>query len=283
MIPYLYEELFEDEPGAVLTPKEQRAKFILDKMGPQWQGLNGYDTIQHFLEKVAQVDPTPKGIYMPWIARLAIAKPEENRSEDLDRLGGDLEAFEKFKPKIANKDINAYKSFDELYSTVEPFLVKRPPTPEEKAAARDAAKLAKVKGGIIDVFQSSEGWVKIPTTKDAAKFLGQNTRWCTAAGSNNMFDSYNSRDRLFVIYDKASKKRYQLHINDGQFANEADKNQGVDKVPLWCRQAIVDYYKKTNEQLTFKQIMNLNRFTDENLGAGTDHEDILALMKQYGV
>lgn len=281
MIPYLYEELFEDDTA--VTPKDQRAKFILDKFGPAWQGLPGYSSIEQFIQKVATSDPTAKGVYMPWIARLAIQKPELNRAEDLDRVGNDLRAFEQFKPKIANKDINAYKSFDELYNVIEPFLVKRPPTPEEKKAARDAAKLAKVKGGIIDVYQGAEGWVKVPTTKDAAKFLGQNTRWCTAAGSNNMFDNYNSRDRLFVIYDKASKKRFQLHIEDGQFANEADKNQGVDKVPMWARQPIVDYYKKTNGQLTFKQIMNLNKFTEENLAAGTDHEDILALMKQYGV
>lgn len=282
MIPYLYEELFEDDPA--VTPKDQRAKFILDKFGPQWHGLNGYPDMKQFTAKLAQIDPTLKGIYMPWIARLAIAKPEENRAEDLDRVGNDLAAFEKFKPKIANKDINAYKSFDQLFTVIEPFLVKRPPTKEEKAAARDAAKLAKVKGGIIDVMSGPQGWIKIPTTQQAAVFLGQGTRWCTAAStSNNMFNYYAKDDNLFVVYDKATKKRYQLHIQSGQFANEADKNEGVTTVPDWARQPIVDYYKKNNPQLSFKQLMSLSSFTDENLAVGHEHEDILNLMKQYGV
>jgi hypothetical protein len=282
MIASLY-EFIENLTEDGLTPKEQRAKFILDKMGTAWQGLPGYTDINSFVEKVAQIDPTAKGIYMPWIARLAISNPTENRAEDLDRVGNDLNEFERFKSRIANKDINSYKSFDQLFSAIEPFLVKKAPTAAEKAAIRDAAKLAKIKDQIVTVFMGSPGWIRIPTTKAAAQFLGQGTRWCTAATNMNMFDHYNQNDVMFVIYDKQSKKRSQLHIQSGQFANEADKNMGVDSVPEWARQPIVDYYKATNPQLTFKQIMGLNKFTDENLAAGTEHEDILNLMKQYGV
>jgi hypothetical protein len=150
-------------------------------------------------------------------------------------------------------------------------------------AERDDKKLAAVKGEITTVYTGPEGWIRIPTTKKAAQFLGQSTRWCTSASANNMFDYYNKSDSLFVIYDKASKTRHQLHIDSGQFADTADKNQGMNSVPQWARQPIVNWYKENNPQLSLKQLMSLSSFTDENLAAGSDHEDLLALMKQYGV
>jgi hypothetical protein len=54
-------------------------------------------------------------------------------------------------------------------------------------------------------------------------------------------------------------------------------------VPEWAHIPIVNWYKEHNPQLSLKQLMSLNKFTDENLAAGTDHEDLMALMKQYGV
>src|SRR5690606_36476763 len=111
------------------------------------------------------------------------------------------------KSKIQNKDIMSYKTLADLFSAVEPFTKKRPKTAKEK----QAEKIEKLKAeGIVDVYSGAEGWIKIPMNKKAAQFLGQNTRWCTAGKCQNMFDIYNKKDRLFVIYDKASKERYQL-------------------------------------------------------------------------
>lgn len=277
---YLYQSLLLETLGG---QKAQRAEFIVNKLGPQWKGLPGFRDIEQFVEKVGEIDPTQKGVYMPWIARLAIMKPQENRAEDLDRLGDDLKAFEANKARIANKDINQYKSFQELYDVIAPLLAPREKTKDELAKEKEAAALERVKADIITVYQGPEGWIRVPKTEDASKFLGQNTRWCTASNKSCMFQHYAKDDNLFVIYDKASRQRLQLHIDSNQLAKENDSNIGIESTPEWAREHILDFYKKNNPTLTLKQIMKLKDWTDENLAAGTDHEALINLMKQYGV
>lgn len=263
--------------------KANRAQFIKERLVPHWKGLPGYEDIDKWLEKLAEVDPSLKGIYMPWMARMTVGKPNENRMEDIDRVGEDLRAFETNKAKIANKDINAYKSFQDLFDVIAPFLVPKEKTKDELAKEKEAAKLEKIKGQITTVYAGAEGWIRIPMTVEAAKFLGQNTRWCTASSGNNMFQHYNKSDVMFVVYDKASKKRFQLHIDSGQFADEADRNQGMKAVPEWAWDHIINWYKANNPNLSIKHLMTLGVHSKENLAAGTVHADLLDLMKQYGV
>lgn len=284
----IYENLIDPEYQALLEElegqKAQRAEFIKTKLGDKLKPALRNMSIDEFVEKLGEVDPSLNGMYMPWMAKLVAADPNNNRIEDLDRVGQDLAAFEQFKRRIANKDINSYKSFNDLYDVIAPLLTPAAKTPDDIEKEKERAKLEKMKADIITVYNGPEGWIRIPTTEETASFLGQGTRWCTAATrGNNMFNYYNKSDNLFVIYDKETKKRHQLHINSGQFAQEDDRNVGTDAVPQWARTPIVDYYKANNPQLSLKHIMNLSKWTEENLAAGTDHEDLINLMKQYGV
>ncbi len=291
--------LLEDLEGQ----KAQRGQFIKEKLGKDFKGLPGYNDIDKLIDKIGEVDPSRNGIYMPWIARLVITKPGENRTEDLDRVGEDLQNFERFKQRIANKDINSYKSFQQLYDVTEPFTRPQPKSKEDKAKEKEAAEIAKLKNEIITVYSGPEGWIRIPKTQASACYLGKGTRWCTAADRNNMFSHYSKDDNLFVVHDKAQAKKYkefmadpanagkpkphngmyQLHIESGQFASDDDRNQGMNAVPEWARTPILDYYKANNPKMTWKQIMTLSTFGDENLAAGTEHEDLINLMKAYGI
>lgn len=279
----LYEALLLAE--ALEGQKAERAKFIINKLGNLWNPLPGYSTLEQFVEKIGEIDPSQKGIYMPWIARLALSKPDVNRAEDLNRLGQDLIHFEANKAKITNKDINSYKSFQDLYDTIAPFTQPRKKTADELKKEKVTAELTKLKDEIITVYNSSDGWIRIPKSEAAAKYLGQGTRWCTAATKNCMYSYYAKNDNLFVIYDKTTKQRHQLHIQSGQFADSADKNVGIDAVPEWARKPIVSFYQTNNPQLALKQVLALDKFasSEENVAAGTEHEDLMALMKQYGI
>lgn len=286
----LYTEMnYEDYERFLLEAlegqKAQRGEFIKKTYGSKWPrtGLPGYEKIDDFIEKLGAVDPSRTGMYMPWLAKLAITKPNENRTEDLDRVGEDLRHFEANKARIANKDINSYKGFQELFDVIAPFLRPRELTKDEKEKAKQQAELEKVKKDIITVYSGPEGWIRIPTTRDAAIFLGQNTRWCTSARGNNMFSHYAKSDSLFVVYDKETKQRSQLHIDSGQFAGEDDRNKGLNAVPKWAQKPIVDWYKENNPKLSLRHIMALSNYGDENLAAGTDHEDLINLMREYGV
>lgn len=240
-------------------------------------GIDGAKTLDDLVRKVSKNDPTPDQKYVPWMINMILKAPKENRVEDLERLKADLTNFEKHKGKH-KADIEKMKSFEDVYTTIEPHLDK-----DAKEAANEAREFEKMKDEITLVYEGPDGWIRIPNSVRSASFLGQSTRWCTAAKNGNMFSHYNKTDKMFVVYDKASKKRSQLHIQSGQFANEADANQGTKAVPEWAREPIYQWYKKNNPQLTIKQLLTLSDFTKENPAEGTDHEDLINLMKKYGV
>lgn len=266
------------------SQKDERIDFLKKQLEPKWgNGLEDEKDLNTFIKKVSKADPSLKGVYMQWIARVIMKNPE-NRIEDLGRLKKDLENFEKFKSKIEKKDINQYKSFSEIFSVIEPFTKKIPKTSTEKAAARREKQIEAVREEITIVYSGSEGWIRIPKTKKAAQYLGQSTRWCTSAKGNNMFDHYNTSDSLFVIYEKSSQKRWQLHVNSGQFANEKDEMQDWKTIPTWARSHIYKWYSK-NTNLTLKQMISIKDFAneDDDISAGSGHEDLFALMKQHGI
>lgn len=288
------QRLFEALPGQ----KGEREAFLKKTYAKRWEYIKGgkderdtvdyssFDTtttLDKLLTKIAKADPTKNGAYMQWITKLLLKSPQQNRLEDLDRLAQDLAAFELHRAKIANKDINSYPSFEALYDAIKPLLAPRKQTASEKKEAKEEAALRALKGEIDDVYKGPEGWVKIPTTKRASQFLGQNTRWCTASKSGDHFDSYSKTDVLFVIYDKAEKARFQLHVAGGHFADEADKMQGLAKVPKWAGTAIAAWYKEHRPDVGIKHHVAMKGFGAENTGTGTDHEEALDLMKQYGV
>ncbi len=301
---FLLEYILDED---LVGQKANRGESIKNKMGLLWKGVHGFgpDQFDAFLDKLGEADPTLNGRYMPWMARLILTKPNENRAEDLDRVGEDLEAFEKFRQKIERKDINQYKSFADLYDVIAPFLVPKKKTKDELSKE----KLADVRKEIITVYNGPEGWIRIPTTQAAAMHLGKGTRWCTSARRNNKFDEYAKDDNLFVIYDRAQgdiyrkwqadkndldpseKKKlkpppkglYQLHIKSGQFAQDDDRNLEIKAVPDWPKLPIVNYYKKNNPQLTRDQIFHLSAWAGENLAKGTAHEEIIDLMKQHKI
>jgi hypothetical protein len=262
--------------------KEDRANFIKKQLGDKLSQIVSGD-LDGLLDKIAQTDPSPNGALMPWIARLIAKNPEQNKIEDLPRLANDLALFQQHKKSIENKDINGYKSFDAVYDAIEPFTKKKKLSPEERKAARQADKIAKWKSEIETVYNGPEGWIRIPHTKGAAQFLGQGTRWCTSAKCQNMYDHYNERDKLFVVFDKKSKERFQLHIESGSYADSADKMKGIDALPDWARPSVVDWYKKNKPDLSFKHVMTLGKLGGDVKDIAGEHNDLLDLMAQYGV
>lgn len=268
--------------------KQKRADFIKKTLGSRWNSVQGYDDLDAFIERLAEVDPSPNGQFMPWLAKLIIQAPETNRPEDLARVADDLKKWEQYKSQLAVKDINAYKSFQSVYDAIAPFLKPRKKTKDELAKDREQAKLAKIRDDVITVYQGPEGWVRIPMSQAAACYLGQQTRWCTASRNNNMFDHYNKSDRMFVVYDKASKERFQLHIESGQFADASDTMIGMDAVPKWAQPHIIEWYKRNNPDLSLAHLMVLGKMSADAVSSGlvsADHEhaDLLNLMNKYGV
>lgn len=266
-----YFDLYEDLPAGL----EKRAEFIKQQMGQKLEPIVG--DVDAFIEKLADTDPSPKGNLMPWMARLVAKDPTANKVEDLPRLKKDLEKFMKHRNQIENKDVNAYKTFQSIYDAIKPFGNKK--TKKELASA----KLEKLRDQLDTVYAGNEGWIRIPLTKAASCYLGQGTRWCTSARNNNMFDYYNKTDRLFVIFDRASGNRTQMHLPSNSHMDTADEPVGFDSIPDWAKPKIIDWYKSQGRDLGLSHAMKLKKLGANPAELTTDHDELFDLMSKYGV
>jgi hypothetical protein len=82
-------------------------------------------------------------------------------------------------------------------------------------------------------YQGKQWEVYIPKTQRAASYLGVGTNWCTTWGeyclnpeyktSTNQFESYNRRDKLYIVVNKQDpQKKYQFHFQSKSFMNKHD-------------------------------------------------------------
>src|SRR5208283_4556762 len=154
---------------ALMGQKQKRLEFLVGTYTPKWKGVEGYKDIEKFIEKIGELDPSQNGAYMQWMMKLVLKDPHENKVEDLERVAGDLKTFEENKSKIQNKDVNSYKSFQELFTVIEPFTKPREKTKDEIAAEKDEAARAAVRKDIETVYEGPDFCEDTPTTKKASQ------------------------------------------------------------------------------------------------------------------
>ena len=170
--------------------------------------------------------------------------------EDLYKVTGDLQKFERFKNRLPQelRDINKLTP-ETLYDQVKDFsLEKTKATKDEK---KEASKTYEHPGS--DVVYRGQDWTvaKISDTgqigKDAACFYGGSyqetgkgeTRWCTSSPGLTWFDRYIKDGPLYVVIPNKGTTyqgdkeygdvsglpalRYQFHFPSNQFMDPADK------------------------------------------------------------
>jgi Leucine-rich repeat (LRR) protein len=170
--------------------------------------------------------------------------------EDLYKVTGDLQKFERFKNRLPQelRDINKLTP-ETLYDQVKDFsLEKTKATKDEK---KEASKTYEHPGA--DVVYRGQDWTvaKISDTgqigKDAACFYGGSyqetgkgeTRWCTSSPGLTWFDRYIKDGPLYVVIPNKGTTyqgdkeygdvsglpalRYQFHFPSNQFMDPADR------------------------------------------------------------
>lgn len=171
------------------------------------------------VKKIKEADPTRNGVYLVWLARMFLAN--QFKIEDLGRIKQELEFFEKVKPKLKNRDLNSYKSLEELYNVLEPL---KPKNKEEEEALKSGKAQAKdiKQAGAQYLINSPNYKALIPKTEEAACLYGKNTKWCTTSGE---FENYSSQGDLVILMANINNKlrKFQLHVETGQAMNELDQ------------------------------------------------------------
>jgi hypothetical protein len=178
------------------------------------------------------------GNFVKWILKLY----QNNAWKSGDRYETRelLSKFIKYKSKlpIEKRDINRFNSIHELYSltqTLEEQGVK-----SQKDVKREGAEV---------VYEDSEWKIVIPHTEEASCIYGANTRWCTAAREDNMFEYYNKQGPLYININKQTGEKYQFHFESDSFMDAEDEEISLRKIGL--SEGVIEYYKSIGKELYF--------------------------------
>lgn len=206
----------------------------------QTLGWNLWEKPEQLIDDLCSLDPTGERlVYGKWIVSLFIKKSGnfegELLEEDVLRIADVLATFERVKAHLPAdaRDINRYKSIQDLYVVLDPFENKD--VQSQRAIKRN--KKDAIWQQIDEVYDSSTVSIYIPKTFDASAFLGRGSKWCTAATKENgmlhdgpaMFSSYASDGPLYVIFIKKEKDaegrqiKFQFSLARGQYMNVMDR------------------------------------------------------------
>jgi len=103
-----------------------------------------------------------------------------------------VEKFHANSQRLKNKDINAYKTIDDVIAAVKKLgLTQRQKKRKKREAARE---------GSTNLFENDDFWMIRPDTEEASCYYGQETKWCiSATQGRNYFKSYTSEGKTFYM------------------------------------------------------------------------------------
>jgi len=234
-----------NESGHVVRMKslnEGISQFLYEGLGEEARLKYYSDVPVEEFNKFISADPT-NGTYQKWILNL---RKKGLKEEDLYKVTHYLTIFDKYKSKMDKKDINQYKSLPELYTVIAPIILKLGHGDKSIESSNEQARIAK--SDTDKVFDNGRFLILSPKTQESACYYGKGTQWCTAAGSSdNMFEHYNSRGKLYIIIDKQHKGqggKWQLHQDTASFmdANDNPVREIEKTFPIDVLEKIAELY-----------------------------------------
>ena len=174
--------------------------------------------------------------------------PTENFDENLSKAEKVVEKFIKYQQALQQKDINQFKTLDEIITAINNHENK-------------VRRTVKSVDGADVVYEDDRFTVVTPQTHKASCYYGAGTKWCTASmNGSSHFDNYNVDGKLFYILDKKAKsndKYYKVALlqkydGDKTFYDAPDKSfkdGWILGTPEYDEiQSAIDKYINTNYQ-----------------------------------
>jgi hypothetical protein len=230
-------------PIQIVATLEDRIAYLAESQGEKVKLAVKKDTNAKLkdptqvITHIAKADPS-NGKYLQWLVRMYVAG--QFKQEDVGQLHKDITIFEKFKNKIANKDLNSYKDRAQFNAAIEPFEQQAP-----ELSKAEQEKMKK-KEGAEYIINTPHFKALVPKTEEAACLYGKGTKWCTAAENNNQFENYHSQGDLVIVMTELDGKprKFQLHPDTQQYMNE--KDEPITKAEIAKLSKIPEYTELLN-------------------------------------
>jgi len=175
---------------------------------------------QDQLDSIISVDPTPQKKYVGWMSKQWVNR----QVSDIDELRNTIEEWNSFlnKGKTKNKDIYAYKSFNDLKSEVHHLNQSG-----EGISVKDLESDYEV------IRDDNELLVVVPHTHEASRKLGlshfayrdcegggKDSAWCTTYKAPNHFNDYYYKNNVTFYYVKVRSEELQSMLKSAGFGAE---------------------------------------------------------------
>ena len=183
-----------------------------------------------FMELIS-LDPTytgkdSVGKYGKWL--LNLFNRGKISEKDFDEIPDLLNQFTTYRNRISNKDLNSYKTLDDLAEILTQVVNDDSMlTPRQKVRFLKNVKSGKVQLNASDdfdiVLDTPNFVVYVPNTHEASMNLGKGTDWCTAHENPEWYNDYTENGhKLYIVQDKKTGERWQYSDKNGDFLDEDD-------------------------------------------------------------
>lgn len=199
------------------------------------------------------------GKYAKWLLKLY--SNDNLDLYELDKVEKYISLFDKLSKseKLSNRDINSYKSLDDVYNVISDYLDTNKPISK-------GDEIRKIKSGSKKIYADDKFLVIQPLTKRASCYYGKSTKWCTSGDyKDNKFDEYTSEGPLYVVIDKTKINsigdyaKYLIHLQRGEY-----KDDNNEEVYFEGNEELREVVKKIIEVLNISP-MDLVDFNSKNI------------------
>lgn len=173
-------------------------------------------------EELQNGDPTSTKKYLEWMCKVWVEDQTGQGSEMIIPIILDFDRFVT-RNQIEHKDINSYKTFEELQTIVTATKEKGGSKTQKRKE-----KEAEVKKDKNVVYQDKNITVIVPQNHEQSKLYGANTKWCTAERTSTHWDSYWAQGiKMYYIMDKKNNTKWAVAVSlngNKQCYNAADQS-----------------------------------------------------------
>lgn len=142
------------------------------------------------INSLSKEDPSGNNKYLMWMAKMIYQSPNHGPGNPggPEKIVALTKDFHKKQQRLQKRDINAYKTPEELSGEL------------EKLGKSRKEKSSKMKEGAKKVYEDDKFLIVRPETQEASCYYGKNTKWCISATvGTNYFSEYVDRGYTFYF------------------------------------------------------------------------------------
>jgi hypothetical protein len=214
---------------------EGRREDVIKKYGEDYTEL---------VDMFVDVDPSGNNKYLEWMVKTALGKNQDDNIPMADDIARTVNDFHRNLTRIQQKDINNYKSLNDLKSVVEDAVAKE----KDKQVAKQA-KLV-FSNDVVDIYA--------PFTWEASCKYGAGSKWCVTMKDNpNYFNNNYGKDNFYFFLRKDITRaddnrdyKYALQVKNGDLNDvewwDAEDSPTGGRTPNFVTQEMMDAVKAFN-------------------------------------